>query len=175
MDDVRHVVRRPLAALLPWAGLVALCGALGTIVRAVLETAHPAAEHGFPWTTWTINMVGSFLLGVLQEALALSGPDSGWRKAVRIGAGTGVIGGFTTYSTFVLESDRLLTGSGAQFGLGVVYVVGSVLVGLFCAALGMEAGRAGVRSLSPHTATPVSGGSEPATPGRPASAEGATR
>ena len=139
-DRVRPAVPSQVSALFPWAVLVGLCGALGTLLRAALETAYPAAENGFPWTTWTINMAGSFMLGALQEALARSGPDAGWRKTVRIGVGTGVIGGFTTYSTFVLESDRLLIGSGAQPALGMVYVVGSIVIGLLCAALGMGLG-----------------------------------
>lgn len=122
----------------PWAALVAVGGALGTLLRAALEAAHPAAQGAFPWTTLLINVVGAFLLGALQESLTLSGPDAGWRKAVRIGVGTGVIGGFTTYSTFILEGDRLLSGSGTHVATGIVYVLGSVVAGLLSALLGMH-------------------------------------
>lgn len=56
-----------------------------------------------------INMVGSFILGVLLESHA---HITGWRKAVRLGCGTGMLGGFTTYSTFVLEIEKM-AGAGA--------------------------------------------------------------
>lgn len=139
----------------PWAALVAVGGALGTLLRAALEAAHPAAPGGFPWTTFLINVVGAFLLGALQESLALSGPDGGWRKAVRIGVGTGVIGGFTTYSTFILEGDRLLTGSGTDTATGIAYVLGSVVAGLLSALLGIHAAGVAMRSRGGARSAPA--------------------
>ena len=87
-------------------GLVLVGGGLGTSARAALEHAL-AAPTGWPWVTFTINVVGSFALGLLLGALAGRGADEGWRRAVRLGCGTGALGGFTTYSTFVLEVHRL--------------------------------------------------------------------
>lgn len=129
-----HLVGRnpPLAA---WAGLVAVGGALGTLARAGLGTVWPTGAGEVPWTTLAINLAGSFLLGLLLQTLSLTGPDHGWRKVVRLGLGTGVMGGFTTYSTFVLESERLLTGSHAL--TGATYLLGSVVAGLVAAAAGL--------------------------------------
>ena len=75
--------------------LVALGGAIGTTVRALLAAAFPAHD-GISWTILAINVVGAFCLGFLLNALARRGPDVGRRRAVRLFVGTGVLGGFTT-------------------------------------------------------------------------------
>lgn len=130
--------RRP--SLLALAGLVALGGALGTTARALLEHTWPAPAGSWPWTTFVINVAGSFVLGVLLEALRRVGPDDGWRRAVRLGCGTGVLGGFTTYSTFAVEVERLA--SGGDLGLGAAYAVGSVVLGIAAAVGGIAAASA---------------------------------
>ena len=53
---------------------------------------------GVPVATFGINVVGAFLLSVLLELLAKHGLDIGWSRRVRLGVGTGALGGFTTYS-----------------------------------------------------------------------------
>ncbi|MFZ0529304.1 MAG: CrcB family protein, partial [Propionicimonas sp.] len=63
-----------------WLGLILVGGTLGTSVRAWLEGTWPAAEGAWPWTTFWINLLGSFLLGLLLEALAATGADAGWRR-----------------------------------------------------------------------------------------------
>ncbi|MGM0386583.1 MAG: fluoride efflux transporter FluC [Actinomycetota bacterium] len=124
-------------------GLIVLSGAVGTSVRAWLETAYAAPAGTWPWATFWINIGGAFLLGFLLEALARTGPDRGWRRLARLGAGTGVLGGFTTYSTFAVET-ALLAGDGVPW-LGLGYAVGSVVAGLTTAWLGFEAARAVTR------------------------------
>ncbi|MCB7135825.1 FluC/FEX family fluoride channel [Cellulosimicrobium marinum] len=124
--------RTPLLAL---AGVVAAGGAVGTTVRAALESAWPAADGTWPWTTFAINVVGSFVLGALLETLVRSGPDEGRRRAVRLGCGTGVLGGFTTYSTFVVEVERLA--AGGDVALGVAYAATSVVLGVVAAVAGI--------------------------------------
>lgn len=115
-------------------GIIFLGGAVGTFLRATLEDAAPAAPDGVPWTTLTINVLGALLLGVLLESLARTGPDAGWRRMARLGLGTGVLGGFTTYSTLAVETGQRLT-TGAYL-LGVGYAVASVVLGLCAAAIG---------------------------------------
>ena len=115
-------------------GLVLVGGALGTSARAALEHAL-AAPTGWPWATFVINVVGSFALGLLLGALAGRGADEGWRRAVRLGCGTGVLGGFTTYSTFVLEVHRLADDGESLPALA--YPLVSVVVGVLVAALGL--------------------------------------
>lgn len=119
--------------------LVGAGGCLGTLVRALLEAAFGADRGHLPLMTLTINLAGSVVLGMLLEGLARTGEDAGLRKALRLGVGTGVIGGFTTYSTFAVETDRLLGGGSPV--LGLVYAVVSVSAGLLCAVAGILAAR----------------------------------
>ncbi len=109
-------------------------GTLGTGVRAALEAAFPAPPGGWPWATFLINLSGAFLLGLLLETLGRRGPDAGARRLLRLGLGTGIMGGYTTYSTFALETVRLLD-AGAVFA-GLCYALGSVLLGLVAAWAG---------------------------------------
>jgi len=109
-------------------------GALGTATRAALEAANPAPQGGWPWATFLINVSGAFVLGLLLELLSRRGPDVGARRLLRLGLGTGVMGGYTTYSTFALETVRLLEGGALLLGLG--YALGSVLLGLAAAWAG---------------------------------------
>jgi CrcB protein len=118
-------------------------GVVGTAVRAALETAFPAQPGGWPWATFAINVTGAFLLGLLLETLARRGPDEGARQLLRLGLGTGVMGGYTTYSTFAVETVRLLGAGAVLSGLG--YALGTVLLGLAAALAG---GRMAAR-LSP--------------------------
>lgn len=119
-------------------------GAVGTLIRAVIESIWPAT--GWPWGTFLINLSGSFVLGLFLTALVRSGGDTGWRRLARLGIGTGLLGGYTTYSTFILEGDLRLA-SGA-LGMAGAYLVGSVLLGTAAAAAGILL----ARRLVPHKA-----------------------
>lgn len=117
------------------ATLVLAGGALGTAVRAAVEAAAPPAPLGMPWTTLLINLVGSFALGALVGFLG--DPPAGRRHGARLLLGTGVLGGFTTYSTFVLEI--VTRASDGVVALAVGYALVSVLVGVAAAAAGILA------------------------------------
>lgn len=126
-------------AILARAGLVAAGGVVGTTVRALVETAAPPPPGGFPWTTFAINVLGSFLLGALLETLVLSDLGEQGRRTLRLVVGTGVLGGFTSYSTFVLET---LARAGADaVPTAVAYALASVAVGVAAAVLGIVAAR----------------------------------
>jgi len=114
--------------------LVAVGATVGTLVRASIELVFPHAPGEWPWATFAINILGSLALGALIEALALRGPDTGRRRMLRLGVGTGVVGGFTTYSTFVVEIDRLATAGAVSMAL--VYALASVVLGVVAAAIG---------------------------------------
>ena len=105
--------------------------AAGTLARYGLSTAIPA-PGGWPVSTLVENLVGSFLLGLLLEALVRAGDETPRRRMIRLGAGTGVLGGFTTFSTFALEVEHLLA-TGAS-GLALGYFAAS-LIGGFLACL----------------------------------------
>lgn len=100
--------------------MVAAGGAVGAGVRELLALGLPGAG-----TILAINLVGSFLLGVLLEGLARRGPDEGPRRDLRLLLGTGVLGGFTTYSTFAVDTLGMLGSAPAE----AVGYVGAGLVG----------------------------------------------
>lgn len=114
--------------------LVALGGAVGTAARAVLAQALPAVD-GISWTILAINIVGAFCLGLLLESLALRGPDVGRRRTVRVVVGTGVLGGFTTYSTLADDTAHLL--DVGRWGAGSGYALLSVVLGLAAVVAGL--------------------------------------
>ncbi|MGN8050846.1 fluoride efflux transporter FluC [Curtobacterium sp. 22159] len=121
---------------LQWASLalVALGGAIGTAARAALSEALPARD-GISWTVLVINVVGAFLLGLLLEALAHRGPDIGRRRRLRLFVGTGVLGGFTTYSTLADDTARLL--ADGRWGAGSASALLTVLLGLVAVVAGL--------------------------------------
>lgn len=124
---------------------VFLGGTAGSLVRLLLS-ALQSSSVAWPWMTLLINLTGSFLLGFLLEFLAATGEDVGARRLFRLGVGTGVIGGYTTYGTFILETDTRLMEH--WLGIAAGYAVISVLLGLFFAGLGIIAGGAAGTRIS---------------------------
>ena len=130
-----------------YVGLVALGGAAGSVARYLLggwagvlltplTVLFPSAGETvlwFPIGTLVVNVVGALALGYLLEALARRGRETVRRRKIRIGIGTGVLGGFTTYSALALQTQQLL---GDGFGwLALLYVV-LTLAGGTAACLG---------------------------------------
>ena len=105
-------------------------GGLGTLARASIDQAWPA--QGWPWATFSINLVGTAVLAWLLTWLAGRGPETRWGCRIRLGVGTGLLGGFTTYSAFGVQIAERLT---ASPGLAVSYALGSLVAG-FAAAMG---------------------------------------
>lgn len=138
--------RRPLMTL-GRAGLVAIGGGLGTAARALAEAAVPATPGAVPWTTFGINVAGSFVLGALLELLLRRGRDEGRRRTIRLLCGTGILGGFTTYSTFVAQTALLLSG-GAAF-MAAAYALMSVALGVGAAAVGILLARSLASAVAP--------------------------
>ncbi|MCB8823398.1 fluoride efflux transporter CrcB [Microvirga rosea] len=95
----------------------------------------------FPWGTMTVNVVGSFVMGALAGWLAFRAGE-GWNQNVRLFLTTGVLGGFTTFSSFSL--DAVLLWEKGENSLALLYVAASVALSL----LGLVAGLALVRTLS---------------------------
>ncbi|GAA1511003.1 fluoride efflux transporter CrcB [Kribbella lupini] len=83
--------------------VIAAGGVVGSLARYGVADAWPHQQGGFPWATFVVNVVGCFLIGVL---LARITPQT--HPLLRPFLGTGVLGGFTTFSTFAVDTDRLL-------------------------------------------------------------------
>lgn len=120
---------------IPLIGLVFLGGAAGTAARAAVAGAVPAAPGSWPWATFGINIVGAFLLGLLLEVLARREAVVGSSHRGRFLLGTGALGGFTTYSTFAVETVRL------GLPLAVGYAALTTVLGIAAAALGFRLAR----------------------------------
>jgi len=107
---------------------VAAGGAVGAVGRYLLTEAFPEPVESFPWTTLAINVSGSFLLALL--------PAAAWvrqRDVLPPLLGTGVLGGFTTLSTYS-EQARALTAAG-HAATAALYVVGTLAACLVAVAL----------------------------------------
>lgn len=117
-------VRSP--ARIAQLGWVALGGAVGTLTRFALGAA-VGDVAGVPIGILVINVVGAFALGLLLEALALRGPEDGARRTTRLLLGTGVLGGFTTYSLLATDIAELLL-RGESLG-GLVYGAATLVLG----------------------------------------------
>lgn len=110
---------------------VAVGGALGTLGRYELALAEPATSGHFPWATFTVNLVGSFALGIVLGALADPASARVWRPFLAVG----VCGGLTTFSTWMVES-VLLTRDG-HGGTAAVYVGVSLVLGFAAVVAGV--------------------------------------
>ena len=126
---------RPVHLSWRYLGLVAAGGTVGTALRALLTTAVPQQQGHFPVATFGINILGALLLGALLESLARRGPDEGRRRVVRLLVGTGVLGGFTTYSALVVDATLLLTRDTVREAL--LYALGTIILGAVATWVGI--------------------------------------
>lgn len=113
--------------------LVILGGMLGTAARLALTLLIPDAA-GIPIAIIAVNVVGALLIGVLaarmpHDRLGERGRD------LRVFLGTGILGGFTTYSAFAVGSVQLWTDAPM---LAALYALASLLLGVLAAHLGMR-------------------------------------
>ncbi len=96
----------------------------------------PAGGGEFPWGTLTVNVVGSFLIGLLVELVARRLNAS---MEMRLFLVTGVLGGFTTFSSFSLDAVSLY--ERGALGLSAVYVLASLSVSIVAVFAGLALGR----------------------------------
>lgn len=121
-----------MSGVLAWVGMGA-CGALGAYARFQVSAAVTARRPSdFPFGTFVVNLTGGFALGLLT-GLSVGG------DALLI-FGTGLLGGYTTFSTWMVEAQRL--GEDAAFGPMWLYLLGSMLAGLATTGLGWTIGGA---------------------------------
>lgn len=119
--------------------LVFIGGAVGALLREFLMLAVGTGPDGFPLDIFTANIVASFLLGLgfsLHQRKIL---DDG----VYVLIGTGVMGGLSTFSSFVFAAVQLMEGSGPGPLVSVAYVVASIAVGFVAVLVGLRAGNLG--------------------------------
>jgi fluoride exporter len=105
-------------------------GALGALARAVLSTLAGADPASWPWPTFTVNIVGAFLVGYFTTRLLERLPVSSYRRPL---LGTGFCGGLTTFSTMQVETLRMI--EHGHWALAISYTVTSIVLGLLAAHL----------------------------------------
>jgi CrcB protein len=112
---------------------IAIGGGLGSLARHYLSTAIYALTGGtFPWVILTVNVIGGFAMGLIVELSALKldlGPE--WRAFFT----TGILGGFTTFSAFSLDSALLI--ERGEWAAAGSYMVGSVVLSVAALFLGL--------------------------------------
>jgi len=118
-------------------GAVALGGFLGGEARYLLGLAFPTAQGAFPATIFAINISGSFILALLLVLILEVWPPT---KYLRPLLATGFCGAYTTFSTWMVDTDRLI--SAGRYGLAAANVFGSLFAGLAATTLGLACGRA---------------------------------
>lgn len=105
--------------------VIAVGGVLGSLCRWGVGLALPRPPKGFPWATFTVNVSGCFLIGILMVLVLDVWPPS---RYVRPFLGIGFLGGYTTFSTYMLDTRALLV-EGQRVTAGI-YLFGSLIAGL---------------------------------------------
>jgi CrcB protein len=118
---------------------------VGAECRFGISVMWPQSAGGFPWATFLINVSGCVLIGVLMVLIA-----EVWsaHRLLRPFLGVGVLGGYTTFSTYVLDVQQLVTAGAARTAL--LYLIGTPLAAVAAASAGMFITRAGVVAGRPR-------------------------
>lgn len=134
--DRRRRVREHATVL----AAVAAGGGLGGLARLGVDTALGGGAGGIPWATLLVNVTGAFALGALMVLASGLWPTS---RHLRPFAGVGVLGGYTTFSAYMLETADLVMRGEAP--IAAAYLFGTLVTGTLAVGAGMLAGRVVVR------------------------------
>ncbi|WP_404390446.1 fluoride efflux transporter FluC [Humibacillus xanthopallidus] len=116
--------------------VIAVGGAIGSAARYAAGVLWPHDPSQIAWSTFAVNVVGGFLLGLLMVFVNDVWPP---HRYVRPFLGVGVLGGFTTFSTYMLDTHAIFVAGRPTIAL--LYLLGTLVVGLVAAWLGIVAGR----------------------------------
>jgi CrcB protein len=128
--------------------VIALGGTAGACARYALELWLPVGDGGMPWATFLTNISGCFLIGVLMVHVVEAG---GAHPLVRPFLGVGLLGGYTTFSTYAVQTTTLLVDR--QPYLALTYLFGTLLAAMVAVVLGVYVARGVLllrRRLSRH-------------------------
>ncbi|MFF3562063.1 fluoride efflux transporter CrcB [Streptomyces sp. NPDC002574] len=127
-DPPRSRWTAPLRDQGPVVAVVALGGVAGAFARYGAGLLRPTAAGAFPWTTFLVNAAGCAAIGVLMVVVTERLPSP--HRLVRPFLGTGVLGGFTTFSTYTVDVQRLLTAG--RVGVALLYLAATPVAALLC-------------------------------------------
>ena len=138
-DPAERTELRPSA--LPVLAAISTGGVIGALARYGLTTAWPHNPAGFAWAIWTINVSGCFLIGVLMVLIARRWPE---QRLIRPFFGVGILGGYTTFSTSVVDVQQAAAHGAA--GVALLYQGATVVGALLAVWAGTALASAAVRS-----------------------------
>jgi fluoride exporter len=121
---------------LPVLAVIAAGGAIGSVARYGLAVAIPHHATQFPWATFIANVVGCFAIGVLMVVVTDVLPG---HRLLRPFLGVGVLGGFTTFSTYAVDVQKMV--DGGVPGLALAYLAGTLLAALVAVYAGSRVTR----------------------------------
>lgn len=122
--------------------VIAAGGALGSLARWTVTAVVTYTSVGVPWATWWENVTGAFILGALMVFILDVWPPS---RYVRPFLGVGILGGYTTFSTYMLDTRTLLSTGQVPAAFG--YLFGTLLAGLFAVWAGVLLARTAVTAV----------------------------
>ncbi|UUU36145.1 fluoride efflux transporter CrcB [Streptomyces sp. CA-210063] len=136
----------------PWHGqapviaVVAIGGGIGATARYGASLLWPVGTAGFPWTTFWVNVVGCFVIGLFMVLIT-----ERWavHRLVRPFFGTGVLGGFTTFSTYAVDIQRLM--EQGRPATALAYLAATLLAALAAVWLAATTARLTLRTGPTHT------------------------
>lgn len=132
----------PAGVAWPVLAVISAGGAAGALARYGLTEAFSSTTKGFAWATFGINVSGCLLIGVLMVLVTDVWPT---QRLLRSFLGTGVLGGYTTFSTYILDTQHLLAADAARTALA--YLTGTLLTALAAVYAGITLTRGAVRRI----------------------------
>jgi len=117
--------------------VIAIGGVLGAAGRYGIGLALPTPASGFPWGTFIVNTTGCLLIGILMVFIVDAGSA---HRLARPFVGVGILGGYTTFSTYTVEAQSLLASGHPELAFG--YLFGTAAAALAAVAIGVTATRA---------------------------------
>lgn len=143
--------RSPAGVGWPVLAVISVGGVAGALARYGLTEAFPPAAGGFAWATFSINVSGCLLIGGLMVLVTDVWPA---RRLLRPFLGTGVLGGYTTFSTYIVDIHQLLAAGAARTALA--YLAATLLTALAAVYAGITLTRGAVHRIH-HRQTRVIG------------------
>jgi CrcB protein len=129
----------------PVLAVISAGGVAGALARYGVTEAFPHATAGFAWATFGINVSGCLLIGMLMVLVSEVWPT---RRLLLPFVGTGVLGGYTTFSTYIIDTHQMLAAGAARTAL--TYLAGTVLAAPAAVYAGISLTRWAVRRIHHH-------------------------
>ena len=113
--------------------LVFLGGGIGTVLRFIISKLIPHNDSGFPWSTFSANLIGCFIIGLISGYFFKTSSSN--QSDIILFATVGICGGFTTFSTFAYENLNFLKSGDYLFF--ITYTLGSFILGILMVYFGL--------------------------------------